>query len=223
MAGDLASLAKRQGELILKPMEGIIGSADMDTELLDSFRLTTATVANGPITLTSLTQYEQLGWVSKSDGITFSSDTEQEDVESFGSPEPTRTDIIRDVTSSQFVCQETNKAVLEHYHNVDLSAVEPDEFSGEVQFDNPSSPNTTYRRMIFLSQDGRPGNEIWIAKLMPRASVTAKADQQHGGGTELNYGMTVTATVDDELGFSVRHIFAGPGWRKNLAKMGFTP
>lgn len=218
---DFKALAKRQAELILKPMAGIIATAAEDVELLSTFALTAGGVAEAPITLSDLPDYEQLGWVSKNDGITFSADTEQEDVESFGAPEPTRTDIIRDVTSAQFTCQETNRAVLEMYYNVDLSGIVPAAGTGEVGFNQATQPHTTYRRMIFLSEDGSPGNEIWIAKIMPRASVTAKADQQHGGGSELAYGMTVTAKVDDELGYSVRNIFAGPRWKRNLVKMGF--
>lgn len=213
-------LAKRQAELIRKPMAGIIAAAPEDTELLSTFALTSGGLNGAPITLTDLSEYSQLGWVTKNDGVTFASDVQSEDVESWGAQEPTRTDIIRDVTSGQFVCQETNRTVLEMFHNVDLSNIVPAPGTGEVSFAQATEPQTTYRRMIFLSKDGAPGNEIFIAKIMPRASVTAKADQQWGG-SELNYGMTVSAKVDDDLGYSVRHIFAGPGWKKQLVKMGF--
>lgn len=221
MAGDFKALAKRQAELILKPQAGLIAVASEDTVLAPDFKLTTGGLSGAPITLTELTDYEQLGWVSKNDGFTFSSDTETEDVESFGSVEPTRTDIVRDVTTAQFTPQETNRIVLEMYYNVDLSALTPDNGTGEVGFNQAVEPSTTYRRMIFLSKDGKAGSEIYMAKIMPRASVTAKADQQHGAGAELSYGMTVTAKVDDELGYSVRNVFAGPGWAKQLVKMGF--
>lgn len=213
-------LAKRQAELIRKPLAGIIAVASEDTELAPDFALTTGGIAGAPITLTDLSAYSQLGWVSKNDGITFASDVQSEDVESWGAQEPTRTDIIRDVTSAQFTCQETNRTVLEMFYNVDLSGVEPTPGTGELAFNSATEPQTTYRRMIFLSKDGGPGNEVFIAKIMPRASVTAKGDQQWGGA-ELNYGMTVTAKVDDDLGYSVRHHFAGPGWKKQLEKMGF--
>lgn len=222
MAGDFKALAKREAQLILKPQAGLIAVAPEDTPLAADFKLTSGGLAGAPITLSDLSEYEQLGWVSKNDGFTFSADTETEEVESFGSVEPTRMDIIRDVTTAQFTPQETNRIVLEMYYNVDLSALEPDENTGEIGFNQSVEPTTNYRRMIFLSKDGKAGNEIYMAKIMPRATVTAKADQQHGGGTELTYGMTVTAKVDDELGYSVRNVFAGRGWLRNLAKMGFT-
>ena len=105
-----AALAKRQGELIRKPLAGIIAVADESFALAEDFALTETASA----TLVDLgTDWDQLGWVSKSDGLTFSSDVESSDVESWGALEPTRSDITKDVTSAQFTCQETNKKVLE--------------------------------------------------------------------------------------------------------------
>lgn len=213
-----SALAKRQGELIRKPLAGIIAVADMDTVLAADFKLTTGATSE----LVELTDYDQLGWISKSDGLTFSSDTETSDVESWGALEPTRSDITKDVTSAQFTCQETNKKVLEMYYNVDLSAVQGDSVTSEVAFNSSTEPSTTYRRMIFLSKDGAGTNEVYIAKVMPRASVTAKADQTWNSEDALTYGMTVTAKMDSDLGYAVRHHFAGPGWAKQLVKMGFT-
>ena len=215
-----AALAKRQGSLIRKPLAGLIAVADMDYELALDFKLTSG--VNSELATDLADDWDQLGWVSKSDGLTFSADTETSDVESWGAVEPTRSDIVKDVTSAQFTCQETNKKVLEMFYNVDLSNVTPDADSGEVAFNSSTEPTTTYRRMLFLSKDGSGSREIYIAKLMPRASVTAKSDQTMNADDALTYGMTVTAKVDDDLGYAVRHIFGGPGWKRELAKMGFT-
>lgn len=213
-----AALAKRQGELIRKPLAGIIAVANEDYVLPPAFLLTETASA----TLLALDEdWEQLGWVSKSDGLTFSADTETSDVESWGALEPTRSDITRDVTSAQFTCQETNKKVLEMYYNVDLSAAVPTALTGEIAFNQATEPATTYRRMLFLSKDGAGTKEIYIAKLMPRANVSAKSDQNWNSEDALTYGMTVQAKVDDEAGYAVRHLFGGPGWKDNLVKMGF--
>lgn len=213
-----AALAKRQGELIRKPLAGIIAVADEDYELEAAFLLTETVGA----TLLALDEdWEQLGWVSKSDGLTFSAETETSDVESWGALEPTRSDITKDVTSAQFTCQETNKKVLEMYYNVDLSSVTPVVNTGEVAFNQSTDPSTVYRRMLFLSKDGAGAKETYIAKVMPRANVTTKADQNWNSEDALTYGMTVAAKVDDELGFAVRHLFGGPGWKAQLVKMGF--
>ncbi len=214
-----AALAKRQGELIRKPLAGIIAVAPDDYVLAEPFILTTGASSQ----LMDLDpDFEQLGWVSKSDGLTFSSNTETSDVESWGALEPTRSDITADTTSGAFVCQETNRVVLEMYYNVDLSSIVPDVSTGEVAFNQATEPETTYRRTLFVSKDGAGTREIYIAKLMPRASVITKADQNWNTDNALTYGMTLGAKVDDDTGYSVRHLFGGPGWKAKLADMGFS-
>lgn len=216
-----SALAKRQGELIRKPLAGIIAVAEEDLALDADFKLTTL-AAGGAIELTALDDWDQLGWVSKSDGVVFSADTETSDVESWGALEPTRSDITKDVTSAQFTCQETNKKVLEMFYNVDLSTVLGAHDTGEVDFNQSIEPSTTYRRMLFLSKDGSGPKEVFIAKLMPRSNVSAKSDQNWNSEDALTHGMTITAKVDDELGYAVRHMFGGTGWKAQLTKMGFT-
>ncbi len=216
-----SALAKRQGELIRKPLAGVIAVADEDMVLDADFKLTTL-AAGGAIELADLSTWDQLGWVSKSDGVVFSADTETSDVESWGALEPTRSDITKDVTSAQFTCQETNKKVLEMYYNVDLSSTLGDFDTGETAFNQAVEPSTTYRRQLFLSKDGSGPKEIFIAKLMPRSNVSAKSDQNWNSEDALTYGMTVTAKVDDDLGYAVRHLFGGEGWKAQLTKMGFT-
>lgn len=213
-----SALAQRQGELIRKPLAGILATAESTVELDVDFALTTGVGA----TLVDLAEWDQLGWVSKSDGVTFSAETETSDVESWGALEPTRSDITKDVTSAQFTCQETNKKVLEMYYNVDLSAVQGDSVTSEVAFNQSTEPDTIYRRMLFLSKDGSGAREVYIAKVMPKTNVSAKADQTWNAEDALTYGMTITAKVDDDLGYAVRHHFAGPGWAAQLVKMGFT-
>lgn len=213
-----SALAQRQGELIRKPLAGILATAESTVELEVDFALTTGVGS----TLVDLAEWDQLGWVSKSDGVTFSAETETSDVESWGALEPTRSDITKDVTSAQFTCQETNKKVLELYYNVDLSAVQGDAVTSEVAFNQSTEPDTIYRRMLFLSKDGSGAREVYIAKVMPKTNVSAKADQTWNAEDALTYGMTITAKVDDDLGYAVRHHFAGPGWAAQLIKMGFT-
>lgn len=213
-----AALRQNQGSLIRKPLAGILAVAEDTYDPPDPFFITVGTSELATLE----DDWNQLGWISKSDGLTFSAETETSDVESWGALEPTRSDITKDVTSAQFTCQETNKKVLELYYNVDLSAVEGDSVTSEVAFNQSTEPATTYRRMIFLSKDGSGTREVYIAKVMPRTNVSAKADQTWNAEDALTYGMTITAKVDDDLGYAVRHHFAGPGWAAQLVKMGFT-
>jgi hypothetical protein len=185
--------------------------------------VTVATTTEGaPIELLTLPAgYDQLGYVTKDDGITFPRETENSDTTSWGAIEPTRRDIVSDVRSASFTCQETNRRVLEMYENVDLSAVEADTATGETTFNSTSSPATTYRRMIFLSYDGAGDDRIFIAKIMPRASVSEASENAWSDQNELAYPMTVTAFRDSDAGYAVRHVFGGPGWSKILTDAGF--
>ena len=213
---DFDTIRDVQTSLIRKPLAGLIAVADLATAI------PTALTAGATGDLAALpTGFKQLGYVSKDDGITFSRDTDAADVESWGELEPTRTDMTRDVTSAGFTCQETRKSVLELYYNVDLSAVTADATSKEVTFNQASSPRTKYSRVIFLSKDGTGTDAIYIAKIMPRAMVSAYDDQNWNQDDPMAYPLTLTAKKDSALGYSVRHVFGGPGWASRLTAMGF--
>lgn len=212
-------LRTERGSLIRKVLGGIILVAPMDAEVPTSL----FDGPNGEFTDLASLGYVNLGWLSKSDGITFPREVEQADVESFGAQEPTRTDITRDVTSATFRCQETNKQVLELFHNLDLSETTPDA-NGELSFDQPTSPETVYRRFIYIGKDGDGDNAKYIAKIMPRATVSEYTEQTWSNESELSYGLTVKATQGENEGerFALRHVFGGPGFADLYENMGFT-
>lgn len=204
-----------KGSLIRKALGGFIVVAPMDVEVPDKF----VDVDGGLIDLKAL-GYQKLGWLTKGDGINFSRDVEQQETESFGALEPTRIDFTKDVTSAAFRCQETNKQVLEMYYNLDLSGVTADA-NNEFSFENEAQPATIYRRMIYVSKDGNGDDAKYIIKTMPKAIVSEVQEQAWSSESELSYGLTVKATEDDVLGFSVRHSFGGPGFGALLEGMGF--
>lgn len=208
-------LREAKGALIRKALGGFIVVAPMDVEVPDKF----VDADGGLIDLKAL-GYQKLGWLTKGDGINFSRDVEQQETESFGALEPTRIDFTKDVTSAAFRCQETNKQVLEMYYNLDLSGVTADA-NNEFSFENEAQPSTIYRRMIYIAKDGNGEDAKYIIKTMPKAIVSEVQEQAWSSESELSYGLTVKATSDDELGFSVRHSFGGPGFGALLADMGF--
>ena len=208
-------LREAKGALIRKALGGFIVVAPMDVEVPDKF----VDVDGGLIDLKAL-GYQKLGWLTKGDGINFSRDVEQQETESFGALEPTRIDFTKDVTSAAFRCQETNKQVLEMYYNLDLSGVTADA-NNEFSFENEAQPSTIYRRMIYIAKDGNGDDAKYIIKTMPKAIVSEVQEQAWSSESELSYGLTVKATSDDDLGFSVRHSFGGPGFGALLADMGF--
>lgn len=204
-----------QSHLILKALGGFIAVAPMDTPMPEAF-----TTEGGELIDLKAAGFTPLGWLTKGDGINFSRDTEQQEVESFGALEPTRVDFTKDVTSAAFRMQETNKKVLELYYNTDLSSVKPDA-NGEFSFTNDPQPSTIYRRMIYIAKDGNGANAKYIIKAMPRAVISEVQEQSWSSESELSYGLTVKATTDPELNYAVRHAFAGPGFKTISADMGF--
>lgn len=204
-----------QSHLILKALGGFIVSAPMSVEMPTSF-----TDETGELVDLKAAGFEPLGWLTKGDGINFSRETENQETESYGALEPTRVDFTKDVTSAAFRMQETNKQVLEMYYNTDLSDVVVGE-NGEFSFTNDAQPSTIYRRLIYIAKDGNGANAKYIIKAMPRAVLSEVQEQAWSAESELSYGLTVKATTDDELDYSVRHAFAGPGIQAIASDMGF--
>lgn len=209
------ALSAAKGKLIRKALGGIILVAPMTVDVPEKI-----TDAEGNLIDFAAAGFHSLGWLTKSDGINFTRETEQAEVESFGAQEPTRIDFVKDVTSAAFRCQETNKHVLELYYGKDLSETKADA-SGEVSFVNDSQPSTRYNRVIYIAKDGNGDDAKYIAKIMPKAIVAEAQDQSWSSESELSYGMTIKATTDDDLNYSVRHVFGGPGMKNLLADMGF--
>lgn len=204
-----------QSHLILKALGGFIVSAPMSVEMPTSF-----TDESGELIDLKAAGFEALGWLTKGDGINFSRETENQETESYGALEPTRVDFTKDVTSAAFRMQETNKQVLEMYYNTDLSDVVVGD-NGEFSFVNDAQPSTIYRRLIYIAKDGNGDNAKYIIKAMPRAVLSEVQEQSWSAESELSYGLTVKATTDDELDYSVRHAFAGPGIKAITSDMGF--
>ena len=205
-----------QSHLILKALGGFIAVAPMSVPMPEKF-----TDASGDLIDLKAAGFSAVGWLTKGDGINFSRETDQQETESFGALEPTRVDFTKDVTSAAFRMQETNKQTLELYYNTDLDNIVVDE-SGEFSFVNDSQPSTIYRRAIYVGKDGNGDDTKYLIKAMPRAILAEIQEQGWNPEAELSYGLTMKATTDPELNYSVRHAFAGPGMKKIVDDMGFS-
>lgn len=210
------ALQKKQVELIRKPLQGALLLAP------DTVALPTALTTGTSSSLATLPDgFEDVGFITESDGLSWSRAVDVSETRSWGFSDPTRRDITSDVTSLQFTAQETNLQTLGLHHNVDLSAITPDATTGEVVFSQPLRPATRYYRLLAIMKDGVGADEIFIARLMPRAMVTDIGDQPWTSSGELSYPVTLTATPDTTAGYSVRHYFGGAGWKKLLGAMGW--
>lgn len=202
--------------LIRKPLAGAVLLAPIETAIPTAF------TSGATSELTALTGFKSVGHISRENAPTFTPETELAEVESWGLLEAARTDIISRNTTISWTGQETHKLNLELYHNVDLSAVTGDATTGELGFADPTAPSITYHRAIFISVDGAGTDQIFIIKVVPKFTVTEVAEQTWNQDSVLEYAITGRAMVDEDLGYAVKTVFAGPGWKKIVTDAGFT-
>ncbi len=167
--------------------------------------------------------WEDLGWTS-TDGVGYGRETEVSEVNSFGSTEPTRSDITSDVITMSVTAQETRLTTIGLYTGADTTAMTASATTGEFSISKPSIPGFRYWRVLglFVDQDDN-GREIYIARYMPRARITEYGEQTYQSGEDpISYNMTFTGFEDSSLGYSHRWIFAGPGWLPLLSSMGIS-
>lgn len=202
-----AELATNLPTNMFKALGGVIYMADLTAAIPAAF----TNGATADLIQLDSTVWHRLGLLTQRDGITFGRSLKQDDETSWGYEEPTRSDITQDITTAAFNMQEVNRYALELYHFVDLSAVHPDATTGEVQFNKPQLSVPVYKRLIFLGVDGVGTDRRYQFKIMPRAHVTAVKDEVWQQTAANAYPVTITATVDTTLGYSVRNVLAGPG------------
>lgn len=210
------TIADFQDELVRK----VLGGAVLDAAMTATLPTSLTTGASSALNDAGFTGFKSLGRISDA-GLSASADTESSGVPGWGALEDVRTDIIRRTSTFGFSCLETKKEVLSLYYNQDLDAVEADPVTGEVSFTESTKPDTRYRRMILLGIDGEGDNAIYMARFLPRATVSEVSEQSWSTADALAYQMTVTAKIDSTLGYAVKHLYGGPGWKALAAKHGF--
>ncbi len=181
------------------------------------------TTQGDPVDLKPLpTGMKDVGWMTTA-GASYGRQTEVSNVNSFGSVEPTRSDVTRDTITMGISMQETNLTSLGLYTGADLSALTADAGSGEVRINKPARPGFRYYRVLGLFVDDGDDGEIYIGRYLPRARVTEFAEQAFTDGDEaITYGVTFTGYEDSVLGFSHQWLFGGPGWLALLDEMGIS-
>lgn len=164
--------------------------------------------------------YEDLGWTS-SDGVTYGRETEVSDVTSFGSVEPTRSDVTSDRITMAVVCQETKLLTLGLYTGASTEGLFAAAGTGELQIAKPSRPGFRHYRVLGLFVDDGDFGEVYVARFMPRARVTEYGEQVFSDGDDpIQASVTFTGFEDSDLGYSHKWFFGGPGWEALLTEMG---
>lgn len=212
----IATLAARQSKLIRKAQDAVVFAAPTSAAAV-----TAITTGAGADLVTLPVEYASLGHHTEDDGINWTREVDVADVRSHGSSEPTRRDITSDVTGLVVLAQETKMVTMEMFHNVDLAGVTPTAVTNEIGFNRSSQPATRYYRLLALASDGGGADTIYFARFCPRASISEYADQPWTKGDEVRWPLTFTAFVDDDLGYSMREMWGGPGIAALLEDMGF--
>lgn len=213
---DYAALQEKKNELIRKALDGSVFLAPISADTIARI-----TGPDGMLTVLPA-GYEDYGWLS-TDGVAFGRDVSASDVSSFGSQTPTRSDTNADTTTVTIVGQESKRLTIETYLGVDLAALVPAN-GGEVVVDQPSRPRSRFHRLLAVSVDDGDEGEIYIARQLPRAKVTAYSEQSWSSGDDpITWGATFTGYKDSALGTAQRFHFGGPGWAAYLSSMGFLP
>ncbi len=209
-----STLRDKKTELIRKARDGSVFVAPHSATSIST--LTTGSSSD----LAALpTGFVDIGWTS-TDGVTFSRETETSDVRSFGSVEPTRSDVTSDIITMGVTAQETSLITLELYTGADLSTLEATAVTGEVEIEKPARPGFRYYRVLGLFVDDTNDGELYVARYMPRARVTEFGEQQFTDGEDpISYPLTFTGYEDSVLGYSHKWLFGGPGWEALLAEM----
>ncbi len=215
-AATYEQIANWHPELIRRANKGFILVAPMTVSLPTAF--TSGVSAD----FQPLTGFTSLGLIDKAAPPSFKPAIKSTDIESWGALEPTRTDIeTRDLTVS-FTSQETKRQALELYSGIDLSTITPDPTTSEIQYNDPTSPDTMYNRFIFGMVDGSGDSQITILRIIPKGTITDVAEQSWSQEKAVDYNMTLKAKIDSDLGYSLKNVICGPGVAALLAAMDFT-
>lgn len=165
-------------------------------------------------------EYQPIGMITKDDGVTFSNESDSEGVDAHGYMSQVREDQTSQERSFQLNALETNRVTLQEAHGIDLSTVSVDA-DGNLVFDEPEMPIRQFARAVAIGSDGGGIGEHFIGRFFPRVKVSSVDDIVWSMTDALSYNLTYKSFSDPVLGFSVRHLYAGAGFKAVAARAGF--
>ena len=217
---DLDTLANDNAGAIRKYTRAVIFVAP---ETADAVTAITEVASGGsvPTLKTVPALYKPVGLIKKADGISFSAERDMSDVESLGYAAPTRRDVLSEASSMSFTPHQTTRLVTALYHGLNLDNVVPDAETGEVSYAKPTTPPNIHYRVLVIGRDGIGANEHYKAWFVPRGMISETSETGMSAEDEASYGMTLSATPDPVLGYSVKEFQAGQGFKANAAALGW--
>lgn len=196
---------------------GAILLAPRDATAPESF-----TDANGA--LIKLDGYVGLGRIAKNGAPNFTPEDTTEEIETWGEMDPSRRDLTSSKLTVEATLQDTRKETLAIAANRQLSYM--DEIkpgaNGEVSLEDNPQPGTIEYRAFFIGVDGVGDDAFYFGRSLPRVMIT-RGPESWDPANAVTYPLTLTALKDSELGYSSKRFYGGPGAKKRLAAMGFSP
>lgn len=208
-----SGVAVRHSENVRKALQGSVFIAPSTATSITSLTGTDSLIATLP------TGFTDLGYTTK-EGASADRAIDASETTSWGATDPVRRDITSDTSTIHVVCQETKATTIGLYLGVDASTVVPVAASGETQVTKPLRPLNKYYRMLVLGVDQNTSGEIYLGAYYPNVSVTSMGAQAFQDGEELKYDLTFTAYPDSTLGYSLRMIYGGLGWKALVTAAG---
>jgi len=210
-------LAVKKNELIRRAKTGSVFVAAMSVAIPAAW----TSGASGDLIALDPEDWTDLGWTN-TDGVEFPRETESVDMNSFGSSEPTRSDVTRDEISMNVTAQETKLITIGITTGADTAAIEAAAVTGEVKINKPAKPRLRFYRTLglFLDHDDN-GDEIYFGRFMPRAQVNDFGSQTYSDDeTGISYPMTFRGKEDSTAGYAHQWWWGGKGWLALLSDMG---
>lgn len=201
-------------ELIRKGLEGSVFVKRWETA-----DTAITTLRDGTGLLAVPTGYEDVGYLTKDQGVAWTSETTTSDTTSLGAAEATRRDVTGVVKGLSFTMQESKRSVFELHEGIDLSDVEYDA-NGNLHWDAPDRPALIYYRTFVLFKDGDGVDAVYFGKWGPRMAVTDPGESSWNENDAVVYPVTMNAFNDSAVGTSMRTLWAAAP--ATLIKMGFT-
>lgn len=130
--------------------------------------------------------FQDPGWVNQ-DGLKKAVDEESTEILGYGSNQPIRVLKTKRKASFEIVFQETNPTVIEVYQQLPIGSIV---VASDGSFDFAEGPARTEKIAgVFTIVDG----DNLIRAVIPKMEVTATKEWVAKAGSEINYGVTLTA------------------------------
>jgi hypothetical protein len=147
----------------------------------------TGTAAPTDATTALAAAYKDAGWVT-SDGLTRAVAEDTQDITAFGSGAPVRTLVTNSRVTFALGFLESNPISLAIYHRLPLTAITPVATTGAFDLTEGAHRTQKYAA-VFEVVDG--ANHV--RAFAPSVEVTDRADLSVTAGSEISYGVTMTA------------------------------